>query len=117
MLRSLYTGKLLHWRLGLIRTEYGFASHPFGAFSRYSPLCELVAKLDLKLGAVKTTLSVCLGNEEFSMFFSKFIRGFVEHKGGCGEDELKRFNLCEFRLEGLICINRKTRSSYFQLAS
>ncbi len=98
LLCSLDTSKLLHWRLGLVRTEFSLATHPLCTFACDGTLGEFVAKLDLKFGAVQAAFAVSLGNKKFSTLFFELVGDLIGNKGWCRENELQRINLCELSL-------------------
>src|SRR5262249_4829601 len=99
--------ELLHRSLGRVRPEGGLLADPRSALAGNGPLVELVAQLDLELGAVEGALPGGLRNEALLALFAQPISHLVRHEGWRREDELQALNLSQLRLQRLERIDRE----------
>src|SRR5690606_9887954 len=79
--------ELLHRGFCRVGTKLGLLADPVSTFASDSALSELVAQLDLELGAVKVTFPSCLRNEELPTFPPEAVGNFGRHKCRSREDE------------------------------
>ena len=108
-------GHLLHGGFGGVRAERDLAADPLRALAGDGSLGELVAKLDLELGAVEAALPFELRDEKLTSFLRHFVGGLAVDECGRGEDEFDGLHLLQFSLERLVGVDGKTRCSDLDL--
>ena len=87
--------KTAHCLLRSVRLELDLPPHPVGTLFGNGFLLQFVAELNLKIGAVKVTLTMELGNEKLALL----LLGLVFDKGRRGENETQLPNALQLLLQ------------------
>jgi hypothetical protein len=106
---TLEAGELLHRSLRGVRSKRCFAPNPIGTIAGDGALGQLVAELDLKLGAVETAFPFELGDEDLPPFLGQLVGGLAVREGRGGEYELDGLDHLQLFPQRLIGKHRKAR--------
>jgi hypothetical protein len=100
------------WRWsGFIGLETRLLPNPLRTLSGDSTLRQLVFELYLKLGTIKTLLSLRFRNIKLPSLFSDIVDRFIGYEGGRGEDKFQNVDLGKLLFERFVCIDGKCGSS------